>query len=530
MYIKVDNLIEATGLSIIHTLWISFFIYLALLLFFRVFPNTKSHVRYCLAYIALSIMFITFCTIFANHVAISNLVEGSSHDTYSLIRDRFSLTQVPMNRIPEVFHYLSFGYAIGIIFQMSLLVIGYFRVCKMKKEGLQEVPIFLRELFERSMDAMKINTRVSLYLSNKVKISLAVGYLKPVILLPIGIIAHLTEEQVECILMHELAHIRRHDYLLNLFKTFMETVLFFNPFVWLVSKIIEAEREHACDDIVLKHTNKPLPYAQALLQIAMLANCENHKLALAAAGNGKSQLFNRIKRMTGTKIRYIDIKKQCLVFACTLFAIISLAWIRSDHKQDTDKSLNGYLSPDQNQTQRLNLRTAIPLPSPPHATIKQRGTNENRKSITSFSQNQEPSHSETQGRLLNDTTLKKSSFRDIEDAIHRLDLKAKKLDNVLFEIDSDVQGKDKVISALDAERSQLVLSIDGTGQHELIKRKHHLDQSREELIRVRREMIQSRRDTVAVRREVMALKRKMMQSKRDMAAINREMLHPKRVE
>lgn len=73
-------------------------------------------------------------------------------------------------------------------------------------------------------------------------------------------------QQVEAILLHELAHIKRNDYLYNLVNVVIETLLFFNPFVWLLTKHIQTEREHACDDVVVTHISSPITYAQALFR------------------------------------------------------------------------------------------------------------------------------------------------------------------------------------------------------------------------------------------------------------------------
>ena len=78
-----------------------------------------------------------------------------------------------------------------------------------------------------------------------------IGYVRPVILMPVGLLAGLTAGQVEAILLHELAHIRRHDYLVNLLQIFVEGLVFYHPAVWWISGVIRAERENCCDDLVV---------------------------------------------------------------------------------------------------------------------------------------------------------------------------------------------------------------------------------------------------------------------------------------
>ena len=93
------------------------------------------------------------------------------------------------------------------------------------------------------------------------------GFVKPLILLPVSLSTHLSACEVESILLHELAHIKRNDYLVNLLQQVISVMLFFNPFNRLINRIISQERENSCDDLVVEKTGKPLIYAQALLKL-----------------------------------------------------------------------------------------------------------------------------------------------------------------------------------------------------------------------------------------------------------------------
>jgi len=111
--------------------------------------------------------------------------------------------------------------------------------------------------------------------------------------MPLGLLAGLPSQQVELILMHELAHIRRGDYLINILQTFVESVMFYNPAAWWISNLIRIEREHCCDDTVLARTSSARNYAAAL--IALEENRSRQaELALAATGG---TLMNRIRRI-----------------------------------------------------------------------------------------------------------------------------------------------------------------------------------------------------------------------------------------
>src|SRR5690606_41277022 len=122
-------------------------------------------------------------------------------------------------------------------------------------------------------------------------------FVRPFVLCPLAYVNRLSNDQVEAILPHELAHVKRHDFLCNLIKVVIETLLFFNPFIWALSKVIAREREHACDDRVLQQLGTPMHYARALVELEELRMNRAPALSMAATG-AKNQLFQRIKRMT----------------------------------------------------------------------------------------------------------------------------------------------------------------------------------------------------------------------------------------
>ena len=126
--------------------------------------------------------------------------------------------------------------------------------------------------------------------------------------MPVASLAHLTTAQVESILLHELAHIRRHDYLVNIFLQIAETTLFFNPFMRLLLKQVKQERENSCDDYVLQFSYSPKDYAKALL--AVEHNKNPVLLALAAKGNQSFQLLNRVKRMVAPQPKAFSYRQQ----------------------------------------------------------------------------------------------------------------------------------------------------------------------------------------------------------------------------
>ena len=120
-----------------------------------------------------------------------------------------------------------------------------------------------------------------------------IGFVRPVILMPVGLLAGLPAAQVEALLLHELAHIRRYDYLVNLLQVFVEGLVFYHPAVWWIAAVIRAERENCCDDLVVATQGDAHQYATALAALEFNRG-DARQPALAATGGS---LVKRIRRL-----------------------------------------------------------------------------------------------------------------------------------------------------------------------------------------------------------------------------------------
>jgi hypothetical protein len=196
--------------------------------------------------------------------------------------------------------------------------------------------------WEKHLDKMaarlQIPRKVKLLISRQVQVPVMLGFLKPLILLPVAMVNNLTEEQLEAVLLHELAHIKRNDYLLNIFQSIVETILFFNPFVWLISKTIRMEREHCCDDLVIASTAQPLQYAHALVALEEYRLTAN-RLSMAAADN-KQHLFHRIKRIMEMKTKHLNYSQKFLAVLIIAGSLVSIAWLNPSRAK-TEEAIPG---------------------------------------------------------------------------------------------------------------------------------------------------------------------------------------------
>jgi beta-lactamase regulating signal transducer with metallopeptidase domain len=190
-------------------------------------------------------------------------------------------------------------------------------VQKIKKEGLRKANLEYRLFVQKIAAQLGIKKKVSVYLSDLVKSPLTVGFLKPIVLLPVAALSNLSLQQTEAILLHELSHIKRFDYLVNFIISIINTLLYFNPFVKQFMKTIEAERENCCDQLVLQFGYDKVGYASALLTLEKLA-ARSHSLVLGATG--KNYLLNRIEKIVGmekkTKFKLNDFAGLMAAFLC----------------------------------------------------------------------------------------------------------------------------------------------------------------------------------------------------------------------
>jgi len=182
----------------------------------------------------------------------------------------------------------------------------------------------LRVFMKKMAALLGIKKEISIWISEFVDTPLTIGFWKPIILIPIAAINHLSMGQAESIILHELYHIKRNDYLVNLMIAFLDILLFFNPFTRVLTDIIKRERENSCDDLVMQFRYDPRQYVNALL---MLEKNRFNKpvLTVAATGKNKRFLLNRVKRILYQE--HAPANQLSQRFAGALFTTVIIAFI-----------------------------------------------------------------------------------------------------------------------------------------------------------------------------------------------------------
>jgi beta-lactamase regulating signal transducer with metallopeptidase domain len=187
---------------------------------------------------------------------------------------------------------------------------------------------------------VQISRPVLLLESALIKVPVTLGFLKPVILVPVGMLSHISPDQVESILFHELAHIRRRDYLFNLVQNLVDTLFFFNPAMIWISSLIRSERENCCDDIAIRETRSRRRLIEALVSFHEYEQtAAGYALSFAAKEN---QVVRRVKRIVHKKNHSLNAGER--VVLTTGLLILSAAFV----------TINGSRSAEQGKRLRAN--------------------------------------------------------------------------------------------------------------------------------------------------------------------------------
>lgn len=215
-----------------------------------------------------------------------------------------------------IFYFAMIGYKIfSLVFQWQKFNRLNAKLC-LKPDV--DISFFTHAMAKR----MGIKRKVKVWLSGHISSPLTYGFLKPVILLPVSLMNHLTTEETETLIIHELAHIRQNDFLLNWFLLITETVYFFNPFIKILANEARKQRELSCDIEVMEKEYSALQYANTLYKTAQ-AHLATPVFSIAAAQNVNA-LLHRILFFSNTDNHFLPKRK--LMFA-PLLSVALIAMI-----------------------------------------------------------------------------------------------------------------------------------------------------------------------------------------------------------
>jgi beta-lactamase regulating signal transducer with metallopeptidase domain len=198
---------------------------------------------------------------------------------------------------------------------------GWLGVVRLRRIGTTPASEMIVNRVAALSSRMGISRSAQLLQSALVSVPVLIGWIRPVILLPLGLATNLTPSQLDAILAHELAHLRRHDYLVNMLQTLVETLFFYHPGVWWLSRRIRVEREHCCDDVAVSVCGSNFTFVEALTELEIRR--AGPGFAMAAAGTRKKgDTMNRIRRLLGEPTEDVGGARG---FVSALLAVLLLA-------------------------------------------------------------------------------------------------------------------------------------------------------------------------------------------------------------
>jgi len=214
-----------------------------------------------------------------------------------------------------------FAWFLFICMKSAYMGIGLQRLYRMKRKQVRPAGLYLEGMLARLSGQLQIGTAICLLESGLAKVPMVIGWLKPVILLPVGLLASLSQEEAEAILLHELAHIRRMDFLVSLLQNLMEILFFFNPAVWWLSYLIRREREHCCDELVIAQTKHKTDYIRALLHCqAFQISTSRYAMTLF---NDDKELLGRVKRLAGRPVQLNNGLEKTILSLCLVGILVA---------------------------------------------------------------------------------------------------------------------------------------------------------------------------------------------------------------
>lgn len=337
--------LQALGVSILHSLWQTFIIWVIYKLISQSVKQLTSNGRYLLSTYGIFASFVWFVyTLVITVNQVTAVAQGVPAENPALAtvsgNTLFLFAASAVQRISAFMPYLSLGYIFLLIFLGGKLVISFYKVHNLTHSNLLEPPENIAAFTMHASHRMGIKRKILVWISETISVPATTGLFKPVILIPVASLNNLSPDQLEAIILHELAHIRRNDYFINAIISVIETILFFNPFIVLLSRVMKQERENCCDDNVIIYRYDPHSYASALLTIAQSFNGKP-QLAVAAL-SGKKQLFSRIKRITGKPLEnsQLNYGQRLLALLVISMVIFSVSWItpatRVNHTRQTE--------------------------------------------------------------------------------------------------------------------------------------------------------------------------------------------------
>jgi bla regulator protein blaR1 len=301
-----NEVIRSLGMTMVHSLWQGAIISVVIAFLLGLTTKSNARIRYHILFAGLLLLLAGFlATFFILYRNSNSSALWGNITTAALPFDRpdtWNWPWIPSRFTSWLFLFLepaypalALGWVTGFLF-LGLRSAGGLVISRRNlKKGLKTPDATLQMIFDRLQVMLDLPVLARFRVTSRMISPLVIGFLRPVVVIPAAAISGLSTAQIEAVMVHELAHIRRFDHILILLQAFAGQVLFFHPAVWFLLPEIDRERENCCDDFVLRNDNNPINYIKALTMIQEM-NLNSPVPANALTGK-PYQLLNRIKRL-----------------------------------------------------------------------------------------------------------------------------------------------------------------------------------------------------------------------------------------
>ncbi|WP_448212654.1 M56 family metallopeptidase [Colwellia sp. MEBiC06753] len=320
-----DNLVLQTlAITLLHFLWQGLLIAVLTKLFLIIISTKRPTIRYgvlCGAMLtSLLLPLLTF-----NYFYQADSYQG-------LVENQLFTSNLPetlqqhsasdwLQQVNDYLPYLSVVWLFWVVFLTCKMLLEMWQIQQLPYKNVISTEPELLSRFQQLAQQIGLKRAPKLIISLTAQVPMALGWLKPTVLMPAQMLLGLSQEQLEMLILHELAHIKRYDYLINFLQTLIEILLFFHPAVLWISKQMRQEREYCSDDIAVHHSGSPIAYAHTLADTATLCKSHRHTIPTMAMAASGGDLKARVVRLVNHSCSSQNSSGQWLAGITILLAI-----------------------------------------------------------------------------------------------------------------------------------------------------------------------------------------------------------------
>jgi beta-lactamase regulating signal transducer with metallopeptidase domain len=545
-----EEIIRAVNWTLIHSLWQGMILSVVAgsIVFFT--KKSKPALRYNLLTGALFVFIMAVGVTFSMQITKANefantvqeipsyqTISSSSSVQSTVVESKLSAIDKAITFFNTNANWIVLTWLSIMALQFIRLTAGFYGVYKLERMQIFSAGEYWNNRIIELSRQLQIKKQVKLLQSGMAKMPAVIGYFKPVILFPAGMLASLPPQEVEAILMHELAHVQRKDFLVNVMQQVIEIVFFFNPAVLWVSALIKSERENCCDDIAVSQTNSKENYIKALLSFEQFNQPLAYPLADAFSGQ-KNHLINRIKRIIYNNNKTLNnMEKKFLAAGLIITSVCIFAFSSNKAQQNglSKKAVSEKSNPPLNgKSIATSPKFTDTVPAPQYSDLNGKiSTTVNGKKYTLVTEDNEVSELYINGKkipaekmkdyksvtskILLQTKLDKAqSEKELAEAASEIEQSKKELEESKAEIEqSNIEmqrakkemDEDKEIAKKEMEKAQVEMQ---QSKLEMARAKVEMEQAQKEM---KLDMVQAKNDIEQSQKQVMKAQKEMEQSK-----------------